>query len=149
MCGPCCGTHHPRRGRYFLTSFIIHIYTEFYYRVLPLMIRRIRITQIAQRVMTQGRRKGKERKAKRQRKKRCAIVFFFNNWLIFACQDPMDLPSNKAITREVGRLREKWQCHSNACRQSHCYVHPEEKTHFAFSHSHFNIWASAIVNSLC
>ena len=57
----------------------------------------------------------------------------------------MDLPGNKAITREIGRLREKWQCHSNTCGQFHCYVHPEEKTHFALGHSHFNIWASAIV----
>ena len=57
----------------------------------------------------------------------------------------MDLPGNKVITREIGRLREKWQCHSNTCGQYHCYVHPEEKTHFALGHSHFNIWASAIV----
>ena len=57
----------------------------------------------------------------------------------------MDLPGNKVITHEIGRLREKWQFHSNTCGQSHCYVHPEEKTHFALGHSHFNIWALPVV----
>ena len=58
----------------------------------------------------------------------------------------MDLPGNKALTREIGRLREKWQCHSTTCGQSHCYVHPDEKIHFPLSHTHFNVWASAIVS---
>lgn len=58
----------------------------------------------------------------------------------------MDLPGNKALTREIGRLREKWQCHSTSCGQYYCYVHPDEKTHFSLSHTHFNVWASAIVS---
>jgi hypothetical protein len=71
------------------------------------------------------------------------ICYFSSN--LFA-QDPMDLPGNKALTREIGRLREKWQCHSTSCGQSHCYVHPNEKTHFPLSHTHFNVWGSAIVS---
>ena len=73
----------------------------------------------------------------------CAAV---PEYQLLLLQDPNDLPCNKAIIREISWLREKWQCHSTSCGGSHCYVHPKEKSHFPLSHSHFSLWAAAIVS---
>ena len=40
----------------------------------------------------------------------------------------------------------KLQCHSTSCGGSHCYIHPKERNHFPLSHSHFSLWAAAIVS---
>lgn len=82
----------------------------------------------------------RRRRSKSQKSKRCVLKFKF-----YICyvpeyykpllQNPKDLPDNKAITCEISRLCEKWQCHSTSCGGSHCFVHPEEKNHFLLSQS--------------
>lgn len=55
------------------------------------------------------------------------------------------MPGNEALTREVGQLREKWACHLGSCPNDHCFVKPNDGTHFALGHHHISRWAAAIL----
>ncbi|KAJ7495341.1 hypothetical protein FB451DRAFT_1387378 [Mycena latifolia] len=55
------------------------------------------------------------------------------------------LPANAEINRQIAHLRTKWACSANDSSE-HCWISSEEKDHIPLAHTHFNMWAAAILN---
>ncbi|KAJ7462520.1 hypothetical protein FB451DRAFT_1180812 [Mycena latifolia] len=58
------------------------------------------------------------------------------------------LPGNKSINDQIGILRNKWTCNVNGC-SDFCWISGDDKDHIPLGHTHFNVWASAILNGAC
>jgi len=46
-------------------------------------------------------------------------------------------------------LRQRWICHQKpGCASDHCFINPVDASHLPLGHSHFDVWAAAMVSDL-
>jgi len=89
-------------------------------------------------------------KTREQRKRRSVAALRLPCFFVIILSQPpksadihtANIPHNDNIKV----LRGQWMCHKKpGCESEHCYINPVDSSHLALSHSHFDVWAAAMV----